>query len=158
MNSPVRLGVSPFASTPKGAFSQRFWGFISLQWNPGLRGLSCSLVVPPGLSACKCGTTQFASCHLAASPLRPGCPSLPLLPVWMNVSSLTPWLLDFHTVWFSGSCVFIFCFWICYPSFGCVRRQSVSKYVSILQYLVFMGLINLKGEVSVDDKQINTFR
>ena len=28
----------------------------------------------------------------------PGFPSLPLLPVWVNVSSLIPWLLDFHTV------------------------------------------------------------
>ena len=26
------------------------------------------------------------------------CPSLPLLLVWMNVSSTTPWLSDFHTV------------------------------------------------------------
>ena len=33
----------------------------------------------------------------------PGCLSLLLLPVWMNVSSLTPWLLDFHTVRFSVS-------------------------------------------------------
>ena len=33
----------------------------------------------------------------------PGCPSLPLLPVWMNVSSLTPWLSDFRTVQFSVS-------------------------------------------------------
>ena len=33
----------------------------------------------------------------------PGCPSLSLLPVWMSVSSLTPWLSDFHTVWFSVS-------------------------------------------------------
>ena len=40
----------------------------------------------------------------------PGCPSLPLLPVWMNVSSLTPWLSDFHTVRFSVSsgCFFLF--------------------------------------------------
>ena len=29
--------------------------------------------------------------------------SLPLLLVWMNVSSLTPWLLEFHTVLFSGT-------------------------------------------------------
>ena len=28
----------------------------------------------------------------------PNCPSPPLLQVWMNVSSLTPWLSDFHTV------------------------------------------------------------
>ena len=33
----------------------------------------------------------------------PSCPSLPLLPVWMNVSSLTRWLLDFYPVRFSVS-------------------------------------------------------
>ena len=44
---------------------------------------------------------QSSSCHLASSPLHPGCPSLPLL-VWINVSSLTRWLSDFHTVRFSG--------------------------------------------------------
>ena len=44
----------------------------------------------------------------------PGCLSLPLLLtlplllVWMNVSSLTPWLLDFHTVLFSVSSGFCF--------------------------------------------------
>ena len=41
-----------------------------------------------------------ASCCLATSPLHPSCPSPPLLPVWMNVSSLSPWLSDFHTVRF----------------------------------------------------------
>ena len=41
-----------------------------------------------------------SSHHLALSPLCPGCPSPPLLPVWMNVSSLFPWLSDFHTVRF----------------------------------------------------------
>ena len=40
---------------------------------------------------------------LAESPLRPSCLSLPLLPVWVNVSSLSLWLLDFHTVRFSVS-------------------------------------------------------
>ena len=78
-NSPVRLGVSPAAaSTPIGVFSQRLWGFISQYWNPGLCGLSQSLVVPPGLFARKCGTAQSASyhlawsasCRLASSPLR----------------------------------------------------------------------------------------
>ena len=49
--------------------------------------------------------------------------SLPLLLVWMNVSSLTAWLLDFHTVWFSGSsgCVLFLnlllsFFWLCEES------------------------------------------
>ena len=88
-------------------------------WNPGLHGLSGSPVVPPSLSAHKYGTahsaswlltqstsrllTQSASRRLAASPLCPRCPSPSLLPVWMNVSSLTPWLSDYHTVRFSVS-------------------------------------------------------
>ena len=62
----------------------------------------------------------------------PSCSSPPLLPVWMNVSSLTPWLLDFHTVRFSvssGCFLFLNC---CCPSFGCARRHSVSTYASIL--------------------------
>ena len=29
--------------------------------------------------------------HSNASPLRPGCQSLPLLPVWVNVYFLSPW-------------------------------------------------------------------
>ena len=77
--SPVRLGVSPTAaSTPTNVFNQRFWGFISLQWNPGLCGLSQSPLVLPGLSAHKCGTAQSVSHHLAKSPLNPAahlCPS-----------------------------------------------------------------------------------
>ena len=61
-----------------------------------------------------------SSHHLASSPLRPGVLYLPLLPVWMNISSVTPWLLDFHTVQFSGSSgCFLFLslllsfFWLC---------------------------------------------
>ena len=62
----------------------------------------------------------FSSHHLTAHPLHLGCPSLPLLPVWMDVSSLTPWLSDFHTVQFySSSGYFLFLdlllsfFWLC---------------------------------------------
>ena len=111
--------------------------------------LFCSPTVPPSLSMHKCGATRSASCrtacpihstirHLpgstnhrpAASPLCPGCPTLPLLPVWMNVSSLSPWLLDFHTVQFYVSSGW-FLFLNCCP-FGCARRRSVSTYTSIL--------------------------
>ena len=99
-----------------------------LRWTPGLHGLSHSPVVPPGLSACKCGTTCSASHQLAMRPLHPWCPSLPLLPIWMNVSSLTLWLSGFHTVRFSAV-LGVFCFLIgCYSSFGCVRRQNISTY------------------------------
>ena len=60
---------------------------------------------------------QLRPCHKSSPP---GCPSLPLLPVWMNVSSLTPWLLDFHEVQFSvNSGCFLYSnlllsfFWLC---------------------------------------------
>ena len=49
---------------------------------------------------------QLVHCH-ASSP--PGCLSPPLLPGWVSISSLIPWLSDFHTVRFSvSSCWFLF--------------------------------------------------
>ena len=90
---------------------------------------SHSPVVPPGLFACECGTAWSASCRLihlvlqpclAMVPLCPGCWSPPLLPVWVNIFSLTPCLLEFHTIQFSGSSgCFLFLnllfsfFWMC---------------------------------------------
>ena len=73
-----------------------------------------------------------ASRRLATSPPCSGCPSPPLLLFWMSVSSLSPWLSDFHTVRFSvssGCFLFLNC---CCPSFGCARRHSVSTYASVL--------------------------
>ena len=51
---------------------------------------------PPGL-ICQPGPhlPQSSSHCLARSLLCPSCLSLSLLPVWMKVSSLTPWLWDF---------------------------------------------------------------
>ena len=72
--------------------------------------LSRSLVVPPGLSAYKYGTAPSArQCPLPALPY-PIAHLLPYLLVSMNVFYLTPWLLDFHMVWFSGisGCFFVF--------------------------------------------------
>ena len=125
MNSPMRLGVSPATSTPTGFFSQRFWGFISPHWNSGLHDLSRS-TVPPSLSEHKCGTA--CPSPPAATFLRvlcPGCTSLPLLLVWMNVSSLTLWLSDIHTFQFSVSSGFIFVF----------------KFVSVLLLVVWGGKV-----------------
>ena len=58
-----------------------------------------------GQTACPvCPTLhQSPSHHSNASPLHPGCPSPPLLPVWMNVYFLSPWcptslLFDFLSV------------------------------------------------------------
>ena len=101
-DSPVRLGVSPAASTPTGVCSQRFEASSFPRWSPGLRvcftpqlflGVYLHVEVgPPVLQPPP---------HRETSP--PGCPSLPRLLVWVSVSSLTPWLSDFHTVRFSVS-------------------------------------------------------
>ena len=73
--------------------------------------LSCTVCFTPrrlsGLSVHECGAAgsasgqtacsirptlgQSQSRHGNASPLRPSCPSLPLLLVWMNVYFLFPW-------------------------------------------------------------------
>ena len=57
------------------------------------------------LSTHNCGTARStnhrltpSASHLAVSPFQSSCPSPPLLPVWMNVYSLTLQLVDFHTV------------------------------------------------------------
>ena len=139
MTSPVRLGVSPAASsTPMGVFNQRFEALF-----PRTGALGCVV-----LSIRKCGAAGSASCCTACpicsiicqvsgsccvnkSPVRPSCPSSPLVLVWTTVSSLSPWLLHFCVVWFSVSSDY-FLFLNCCPSFGCVRRRSVSTYTSIL--------------------------
>ena len=103
-------------------YSQKLWSFISQCWKPGLCSLAWgwdgSLPRCPSwfLSTTReCGTTHSAGyCHCLAAtilcPLCPGSRSPPLLPIWMNISSLNPWLSDFHTVWFSGSTGYIL-FW-----------------------------------------------
>ena len=138
-NSPVRLGVSPAASTPTDVFNQ--W-FEALFLHPGTLGCEvCHLdheLLP-------CQPATFLPILLHNLPLRwvrqlphccetslPGCPSPPLLLVWVSVSSLSPWWSDFHTVRFSvssGGFLFLNC---CCPSFSCARRHSVSTYASIL--------------------------
>ena len=84
-NSSVRLGVSPTAGNPHRFYHQRFWGFISLCWIPGLRGLS-RFPVPAPLSARKCGTVRSASRCLTplALQLLPCCASSP---PWLPVST-----------------------------------------------------------------------
>ena len=127
------------ASTPTGVFNQ--W-FEALFPHAGTLGCTvCHLVhqLLPCWPAATLPTPlhnlpprwvhQPLPCHKSSPP---NCPSPPLLPIWMNVSSLSPWLSDFHTVRFpvsSGCFLFLNC---CCPSFGCARRHSVSTYTSIL--------------------------
>ena len=95
-NEPSCEAGSFFRRLNRHRFFQSFCGFIPPRWSPGLHSLSRSLLAPPSLFTHKCGTDHPTSCLLA----HPSCPSLPLLPVWMNVSSLTPWLSDFHSLIF----------------------------------------------------------
>ena len=111
------------------------------------RNVGCWVCQPPPCEVChlvRSGPprstvhhlTGSASRRLAMSPLHPGCLSPPLLLVWMNVS-LSPWLLNFHTVRFSiisGCFLVLSC---CFP-FCCVRRHNVSTYASILYFLFFL--------------------
>ena len=106
--------------------------FISPLWNTGLPGLSHSPVVPPSLSACECGDCLI--CQLPPRPVslppwllrHPGFLSPPLLPVLMYVSSLIPWLLEFHTVQFSGSSsCFLFLIWLLSLCWLCEETKRI---------------------------------
>ena len=101
---------------PHCFYSHKLWGFIFWSWNAELGGLDWGWnhLLPRYPShflstTSECGTTHST----AATPLR-ACPpvsaSLPLLPIWMNVTSLILWLSDIHTVQFSDSCgCYLFC-------------------------------------------------
>ena len=90
--------------------------------NVGLQGLPAAARPALFHNPPPCWVYQLPPC-CESSP--PGCPSPPLLLGWMNVSSLSPWLSDFHTAPFSVSSGW-FLFLNCCPSFGCARRHSVS--------------------------------
>ena len=121
----MRMGVFPAIATATGFFSQSFEALLPqlepwVAWSVLLPSCSSWFIcmkmwnclvfqLPPHLP-------RSSSHCLAAHPLHPAC----LLPAWMNVSSLTPWLSDFHTVGFScssGFCLFLnlllLFFWLC---------------------------------------------
>ena len=131
---------------PPQVFSVSGLRLTSRCWNSGLCGLSPCPPAAVSLASCSFAHPTPQSATLLHNPppwwvcqplpccesSPPGCSSPPLLVIWMNVSSLSPWLSDFHTVRFvvsSGCFLFLNCY--C-PSFGCARRHSVSIYASIL--------------------------
>ena len=67
----------PPPQLPQIFTARGFWGLISLCWNPGLHGLSCSSVVPPSLSTHECGI-----------------PGLPPAATWPHILSAPPTSLD----------------------------------------------------------------
>ena len=134
---------------PHGCFQSEVWGFISPCWSPGLRGLFRSPTVPPGSSMRECGAVASASCSLACpgpqSATSLGPPDAPLL--WVLSprlpASAPPTSLDecfffislvVRLPYSSIFCQFLLFLFLncCCPSFGCVRRDSVSTYASIL--------------------------
>ena len=145
----MRLGVSPAAtSTPTGVFNQRLEASF-----PSTGALGCVVYFAPlpFLLVYLCtnvGPWVLLAVSLPA-PLVPQSASLwirprchescpPRLPIsapltGLDVSSLSPWLFDFHAVQLSVSSG-CFLFLNCCPSFGCVRRCSVSTYTSILVF------------------------
>ena len=140
---------SAASSTPTGVFNQRFEASF-----PGAEALGCEVCFAPlpflpvylwvnvgpwvllAVSLPAPLVPQSASlwirprCHESCPPRLPI--SAPL--TGLDVSSLSPWLLDFHAVQLSVSSG-CFLFLNCCPSFGCVRRCSVSTYTSILSLI-----------------------
>ena len=120
LRSPAVLPVYLYANVGlQGLPATTLWGLPAAAWPAPFHN-------PPPRWVCQ----PLPCCESSHS----GCPSASLLLVWMNVSSLSPWLSDFHTVRFSvssGCFLFLNC---CCPSFGCVRRCSVSTYASILVF------------------------
>ena len=119
MNSPVRLGVSPTdTSTPTSVFNQWFEALL-----PCTGTLGCLVYRLVHQLLPRRPAEVLPTCVLQSPPCSEsyalGCPSLPLVPVWLSVSSLTPWLLGFYTVRFCQLLLFfvfkllLSFFWLC---------------------------------------------
>ena len=91
-----------FTATPTGVHRQRLGGFIFLVLEPcvaqSLLGWDFSVlsVTPSFYLYFNVGSSGLPATTLPRV-LCTNCPSSPLLLIWMNVYSLTPWLLDFHS-------------------------------------------------------------
>ena len=118
--------------------------WLALVWPRA--GIACSQGIPPNFYPSHLNVAPpvlLHSCCLSSQHRvlsTAGSPSL-LLRIWMNVASLNPRLSDFHIVWFSGSSG-CFCFEVgCDSSCGCVRKWTVSDYISILTRSPLISLV-----------------
>ena len=94
-----------------------------------------------GQTACPVGPTlcQSQSCHGNASPLCPGCPSPPLLPVWMNVYFSFPWC--------GLPCPLIFCqFWLCEEAQCVYLRRRLGSLMNFSWYQYFIVFLSLENK------------
>ena len=137
--TPVRLGVSPLAPQPPQVSSisglRLYFPTLELWVVQSVAGsTSCCLAsqlqpcLPHSTIPCLAGSTSH---HLVTSPL---CLTAHLRPSYWSewMSSLFPWLSDFHTVQFSVSSGWFLSLNCCCPSFGYERRHSESTYTYIL--------------------------
>ena len=128
-DSPERLAGSNDVPTHTSVYEALF----SQCWNPGL----CGMVWSRDSSLLRCPSQflfaigEWGTTHSAGSCCCHTMSSLPELPVstpsttGMNISSLMPSLLDFHTIWLAVSFGYIYFEISCDPSYDCARRQSV---------------------------------
>ena len=118
---------------------------FSTTLSPALLVYLCVTVGPQGLLVVRLPapfvphsaslSCQSWSCHSNASPLRPCCPSPPLLPVWMNVYFLSPWcrtslLFDFLSVLVVGEGA------VCLPTPPSWFSEVVAKVLDLLLTVV----------------------
>ena len=85
VDSFVRLGVSSTFTIPTEFYSQRFWVFSFMLWNPGFHGLSHSPVAPPSLSTHEWENNQSASHCLTCLGQSPAL--LQVLSAWLPISA-----------------------------------------------------------------------
>ena len=89
---------------PLLVFIVRSYGALSSwSWNPGLCGLvwGWDSSLPRCPSRFLSTTWECGAAHSITTPSPSHTASLPLLPIWVNVASLNPWLVAFHTARFS---------------------------------------------------------
>ena len=152
----MRLAVSLTAETPQVFIAWSFEVISSWHWNPGLHCLSHS----PGLllvylhenvgspSPLATASPSWSTSFHLASILSALTAHLLLLPVWMNVPSLTPWLSNFHTLQFSGSsgCSMFLnwllsFFWLCKEAkhiYQCLHLHQNSKFLLFIVLFLFL--------------------
>ena len=127
-------------SQPPLVFTARGNGDLSSQcWNPGL----CCLAWGWDLSLPKYPSRVNTGLSVPLPP--PLCTTVPplsvtppLLPAWMNVASLNPWLSDFHTVQFSvSSHCFLFLNWLL-SLWLCKERKCVDLRFHLAQKSSFL--------------------
>ena len=124
---------------PPQVFSVR--GFEAL--SPRIGTLGCTVCLAPQSFFLMYPHTSVGPPSLPATALPHilSTPPPPLLPVCMNDSSLSPWLSDFHTVWFSGSSgwflflnLFLPFFWLCEG--GTVYLSMPPSWLEVSQFFL----------------------